>query len=75
MSKWHIMTRMVGPDCALMRNSLNTHTRTVCVRATSAAKHVLLPSLPPDVGTRWSVSPTCAHPSDGELRACVCVCI
>ena len=27
-----------------------------------AAEDVLLPSLPPDVGTRWSVSPTCALP-------------
>ena len=41
-----------------------------------AAEDVLLPSLPPDVGTRWSVSPTCALPFDGELldvRVRVCI--
>ena len=24
--KWHIMTRMTGPDCAVMGNLINTHT-------------------------------------------------
>ena len=32
-----------------------------------AAKDGLLQSLPPDVGTHRSVSPTCIYPSDGEL--------
>ena len=24
--EWHIMARMTGPDCAIMRNLINTHT-------------------------------------------------
>ena len=24
--EWHIMTRMTGPDCAVMCNLINTHT-------------------------------------------------
>ena len=32
-----------------------------------AAEDVLLPSPPPDAGTRWSVSRTLLYPSDGEL--------
>ena len=31
------------------------------------ADDVLLPYPPPDAGNRWSVSPTWALPSDGEL--------
>ena len=26
--KWHRMTRMTGPDCAVMCNLINTHTHT-----------------------------------------------
>ena len=26
--EWHRMTRMTGPDCAVMRNFINTHTHT-----------------------------------------------
>ena len=26
--EWHRMTRMTGPDCAVMGNLINTHTRT-----------------------------------------------
>ena len=28
--KWHRMTRMTGPDCAVMCNLINTHTHTQC---------------------------------------------
>ena len=27
MREWHRMTRMAGPDCAVMGNSINTRTR------------------------------------------------
>ena len=28
MREWHRMTRMKGPDCAVMRNVINTYTHT-----------------------------------------------
>ena len=27
--EWHRMARMTGPDCAVMRNFIDTHTRTL----------------------------------------------
>ena len=36
--EWHIMTRITGPDCAVMCNSINTHT------------HILLSMIDPPLG-------------------------
>ena len=33
MREWHRMTRMKGPDCAVMRNVINTYTHTHTDRA------------------------------------------
>ena len=65
------MTRMTGPDCAVMCNLINTHTHTHCLKKNLNASR---PSEHPTQGEKcqnhFRVSPT-----NFVLIVCVCVCV
>ena len=59
--EWHRMTRMTGPDCAVMCNLINTHTHTQTQREDQREWHIMTRMTRPDCAVMCNLINTHTH--------------